>query len=46
MENFQYQAKRKVLQNLMLKLYQAIGKQSIFVLKSGTKKRFSHEGTP
>ncbi len=44
-ENFLYQAQRKVSRNLMLNSYQAIKITSIFALKSGTKKRFSHEGT-
>ncbi len=41
MENFLYQAERKVPPNLMLKATQAITLSRIFVIGFGTKKRFS-----
>ena len=41
MENFLYQAERKVSRNLMLKPIQAITISFIFVSGFGTKKRFS-----
>jgi hypothetical protein len=41
MENFLYQAERKVSRNLMLNPIQAITISFIFVSDFGTKKRFS-----
>ncbi len=40
-----YQAERKVIRNLMLNICRSSNITSIFVSQSGTKKRFSHEGT-
>lgn len=38
MENFLYQTERKVIQNLMLKVNQAISISIIFVVNSGAKR--------